>query len=75
MIYAHVVHERKGILTKLRMQHVPSVGDELRLEENLYVTVTRIIWCLDEHYSDGVDRVNVGVEDSNAAKTGESTNG
>lgn len=58
----HVIHEKTGSkLAQPLRRSVPRVGDEIRLNEDSYYRVVRVIWCYDERVKDGLERVNIGV--------------
>ncbi len=62
MIYAHIIDNNTGtLLVKTGMQHAPRVGDEIRLQEDKYVRVKVVVWCVDEEDPLRRDRVNIGV--------------
>ena len=43
--------------------HLPRNGDTVRLDEDRYVTVTEVIWCLDESRGHGeAMRINLRFE-------------
>ena len=42
--------------------HLPRNGDTIRIDEDVYVKVTEVVWCLDEDDSGGA-RVNLRLED------------
>ena len=61
-ISAHVIEEGTGeMLARPIMSACPRVGDEMRIDDDMYYTVKRVIWCLDEISASG-QRVNIGVE-------------
>ena len=61
MIYAHIIRKTDGkMITKVRMNHAPRVGDEIRVRDDLYMRVEQVVWCLDEEHGN-CDRVNIGV--------------
>lgn len=41
-----------------RMEHLPRMGDTIRLHGDRYATVTKVVWCLDEADGRGT-RVNL----------------
>ena len=41
-----------------RMEHIPRTGDTVRFSAESFVTVTEVIWCIDEDRSHG-ERVNI----------------
>lgn len=41
--------------------HVPRAGDEVRLEGEVFYTVTRVVWCMDEPTALERMRANVGL--------------
>lgn len=43
-----------------RMEHLPRVGDTMRLTEERYGKVTEVIWCMDEPSIEG-QRVNLRI--------------
>lgn len=61
-IHAHIIHEKRGLISQPLLHAVPRVGDEVRLNERTYLRVTRVIWVLDEPESRR-QRVNIGVTD------------
>lgn len=44
-----------------RMQHLPRVGDEVRLSADKHCKVRQVVWCMDEESKEG-QRVNLGLE-------------
>lgn len=61
-IFVHIYHEGE-LLAKKHMFFAPRVGDELRLNEDTYYKVTRLVWCLDETTSYGAARLNIDTID------------
>lgn len=62
IISAHVIDQKTGeMLARPFMAACPRVGDEIRINDDAYYAVKRVIWCLDESSSFG-QRVNIGVE-------------
>ena len=61
-IKAHILNTQTNtLLATPWLTRVPRVRDEVRLDEDRFFTVTRVVWCLDEpEYKGG--RVNLGVE-------------
>jgi hypothetical protein len=62
-IKAHFIHEERGLLYRLLIEHAPAVGDELRFQGDRYFVVTRKVWVYDEpeaHFS----RLNVGITEA-----------
>ena len=47
IINLHIIFNNKKIAER-RVQHSPRVGDEIRLNDDIYYTVTRCCWCYDE---------------------------
>ena len=47
LVQIHFFSENK-IRFKKAMCHVPGVGDEIRLSDEEFYTVKRIVWCYDE---------------------------
>lgn len=66
-VYAHIFLDDK-ITTKLALEHVPRVGDTVRLGGDKYAIVTEVIWCLDE-LDLRRDRVNIRTVTETEAKT------
>lgn len=54
------IHEKKGLLFIRTVYHVPRVGDELRISENLYFEVTAVVWVYDEEVYPFA-RANIGI--------------
>lgn len=50
-----------------RMEHIPRIGDTVRLDENQYAKVTEVIWCLDEVANEET-RVNIRMDPLLAAR-------
>ena len=44
-----------------RMEHLPRTGDTMRFHDDVYGTVTEVVWCMDEPSPEG-QRVNLRVE-------------
>lgn len=61
-ISAHFIHEEKGMLARMTINHAPRVGDEIRLQGELYFKVTRLIWVYDEP-EHPFQRLNIGLVD------------
>ncbi|MCW8159039.1 hypothetical protein D7243_23000 [Stutzerimonas stutzeri] len=61
-VSAHFIHEEKGMIAKRTIDHVPMVGDEIRLSGNRYYKVTRRIWVYDEE-DHPFQRINIGLID------------
>lgn len=60
-IQAHLIEECTGrVICKPILKFAPSVGDEMRLSDTLYVVVKRLVWCLDEGNCPRT-RLNIGV--------------
>lgn len=59
----HGFLNNKRVLQR-RLEHLPRIGDTVRLDEKRYVKVTEIVWCMDEDESEG-QRVNIGMETEN----------
>ncbi len=57
-----------------QMAHLPRTGDTVRFADELFATVTEVIWCLDEDIKHG-ERVNLRCEslDFDAVDTAQST--
>ena len=49
------------LYNRFHWNHIPSVGDTIRLDTGQYGRVTEIIWCADESTTNG-QRVNIRVE-------------
>jgi hypothetical protein len=58
MIQAHVYIGNKLTL-KPMLRHAPRLGDELRLNDDTYVEVVTVVWCLDEPRVP-YTRINIG---------------
>lgn len=56
---------------KQRMEHLPRVGDTVRLSGERYGKVTEVIWCFDEPSDEG-QRVNLRMKSEKAKKEGKS---
>lgn len=41
-----------------RMEHIPRIGETIRIKEDEFYVVTNIVWCLDETSFHG-QRVNI----------------
>jgi hypothetical protein len=62
MVNIHwVVGSELVLLEKSRLEHVPRVGDEVRGGHRRFYRVVKIVWCLDEEYTDG-QRANIELE-------------
>lgn len=61
-ISAHFIHEERGMLAKMAINHAPRVGDDIRMEGEIYYKVTRLIWIYDEPHQP-FQRLNIGVID------------
>lgn len=59
MIRAHLIHLTKGLHSRVTIEQVPRVGDELRLGEHSYYKVVAVVWVFDEPNSP-YQRVNIG---------------
>jgi len=44
-----------------RMQHLPRLGDEVRISDDKYGVVKQVVWCMDEDDKEG-QRVNLRIE-------------
>ena len=44
-----------------RIEHLPRLGDTIRLSEDSYGKVTEVIWCFDEDSDEG-QRVNLRIK-------------
>lgn len=58
VVSVHVIRDDGGWLTKWYLEHVPAVGDEVRIAEGQFYRVTLRVWCFDE----GKPRCNLMVE-------------
>jgi len=63
MYKVHGFLEGKFVIHR-RMEHIPRVGETMRLSEEKYAKVTEICWCMDEGKDEG-QRVNIGMEKIN----------
>lgn len=61
-IQAHFIHEQRGMFSQFRIEHAPSVGDELRFSGERYFRVTRLVWVYDENGP--CQRLNIGMVDA-----------
>jgi len=62
-VSAHFIHEEKGMIAKRTIDHVPMVGDEIRLSGERYYKVTQRVWVYDEEDCP-FQRVNIGLIES-----------
>ena len=46
---------------------IPRCGDTLRMDETTFVTVTEVVWCLDEDV--GIDRFRINIRTKMAEDT------
>ena len=44
---------------------LPRKGDTIRMAGDKYFKVTLVVWCLDEHKEQGIQRVNIGISPEN----------
>lgn len=58
MLKVHAYLDNKTRVLERRMEHLPRVGDTVRLPMDKYATVTEVIWCFDEEWPEG-QRVNL----------------
>jgi len=61
-ISAHFIHEEKGLIARMTIDHAPMAGDEIRLAGERYYKVTRRVWVYDEEDTP-FQRLNIGVVD------------
>ncbi len=59
MVKTHIYLDNE-LYSQRRMEHLPRVGDEMRLDVDKYATVETIVWCMDESWEKG-QRVNIGL--------------
>lgn len=60
----HVIRsdiKSNAMVKRYMSNHVPRIGDELRVDEVTIYKVTKVVWCLDEPECP-FDRVNIGVK-------------
>lgn len=60
MFNVHGFLDNKRVINH-QMEHIPRVGDTVRFSEEIYGTVTEVIWCMDEKNYEG-QRVNLRIE-------------
>lgn len=51
----------KVMVINHRMQHLPRLGEIVRLHPDKFAKVTEIVWCMDEPSEEG-QRVNIGLK-------------
>lgn len=61
MIAVHGFYDGE-LYFKKSLNHLPRVGDTVRLGEFTYAKVTEVIWCLDEWAPKDFQRVNLRME-------------
>lgn len=59
-VYAHIFVDQKRKGNRI-MNHIPRVGDTVRVSETTYGKVYEVVWCFDETNPIG-ERVNIGIE-------------
>lgn len=59
MVICRFVHITKGFKFVRTLCHVPRVGETLRFCNDLYYTVTEVVWCYDEDSL--YERANIGI--------------
>lgn len=55
------------MVIKWRLEHLPRLGDTVRLSGERYGKVTEVIWCMDEPSPEG-QRVNLRIESERPKK-------
>lgn len=61
-VNVHFVHPEKGVIFRRITPHLPAVGDEIRLADDTFYTVTRRVWAYDEEGP--FARINIGVKEA-----------